>query len=197
MFFIKKKKIKPFGRIVFQEIRKISVLLREVKAGIDRLYERQPLGGPNTGKQMQELIALEMDNADTIAELASLSAKNVKSLEERINSLEKQHEAAQSALIKAADLAEDFYVYAKKSGDADIAGQASLMWAGTCKALNAVGLARIADEHAVYDPSLNTIQETASDKRFANGAVTEVLQSGYTYGGKIIRKSLVIVNKIS
>lgn len=99
------------------------------------------------------------------------------------------------ALIVAADLIEDFYLYAAKSGEPQLADQAGLMWRTLAKELASAGLCRIADENTPFDARLNHMEGVVTTGDVPEGFVTNVLRSGYIYQNKVYRKSSVIVRK--
>lgn len=99
------------------------------------------------------------------------------------------------ALIVAADLIEDFYLYAVKSGDLQLAGQAGLMRRTLEKELTSVGLCRIADENTPFRAQLNHMEGITAAGDVPEGFITDVLRSGYIYQNKIYRKSGVLVKK--
>lgn len=99
------------------------------------------------------------------------------------------------ALIVAADLVEDFYVYAEASQDKQLAAQAGLMWRTLTKELTNVGICRIADENTPFNAQLNHLEGVTTVGDEPEGFITSVLRSGYLYQDKVYRKSGVIVKK--
>ena len=116
--------------------------------------------------------------------------------EDQLQELESRQQVLIQALIKAADLMEDLYIYYKEHYDEAMIVQAQMMWNTLCKELSQAGLSRIADENTPYNLQLNSISGVASDTNDPDGFVVKVLKSGYLYNGKVIRKSEVIVNKL-
>lgn len=130
--------------------------------------------------QLEEMYAVldERDNKDIIENL--------------------EHERAElaKALIAAADLVEDFYVYYKEHYDVSLSAQSELMWKTICKAMAGAGLIRIADENTPFDMHLNSIEGTTHNDAFQNGFIVKVLKSGYIYNNTVYRKSIVVVNRL-
>lgn len=98
-------------------------------------------------------------------------------------------------LLVAADLIEDFYLYAAKSGELQLADQAGLMWRTLEKELVSAGLCRIADENTPFQAQLNHMEGVTAIGDAPVGFITNVLRSGYIYQNKVYRKSSVIVKK--
>ena len=99
------------------------------------------------------------------------------------------------ALIVAADLIEDFYLYAVKSEEMQLADQAGLMWRTLAKELTNAGLCRIADENTPFQAQLNHMEGVTDIGDVPEGFITNVLRSGYIYQSIVYRKSSVIVKK--
>lgn len=99
------------------------------------------------------------------------------------------------ALIVAADLIEDLYFYAEKSGEEQLTEQAGLMWRMLSKELVSAGLCRIADENTPFQAQLNHMEGVTAIGDVPEGFITNVLRSGYIYQNKVYRKSSVIVKK--
>jgi len=128
-------------------------------------------------------------------------------VEEMYAILEEQQEADQEetkkpemeqlvrALIVAADLIEDFYLYAVKSEELQLADQAGLMWRTLAKELTNAGLCRIADENTPFQAQLNHMEGVTDIGDVPEGFITNVLRSGYIYQSIVYRKSSVIVKK--
>lgn len=117
--------------------------------------------------------------------------------QDTLKDLENENNALINALITAADLVEDFYIYSNDNSNEAMASGSDLMWNTLCKAMTAAGLTRISDENTPFDAKLNTIEGVTSDPSLPEGFIVKVLSSGYQYHGKIYRKSTVIVNKLN
>lgn len=113
----------------------------------------------------------------------------------KIERLKAARDTLLQALIGAADLIEDYYIYAEAHGDASMREQAALMWHTQCKKMTAAGLIRIADEDTPVDPSLNHIEGITHRADLPEGWITGVIKSGYRYKERVIRRSSVVVNK--
>lgn len=124
---------------------------------------------------------------------AILEEQKEEASQEDLKKLEK--ERLVQALIVAADLIEDFYVYAAKSDDLQLANQAGLMWRTLSKELTNAGLCRITDESTPFNAQLNHLEGVTAIGDEPEGFITNVLRSGYIYQNKVYRKSSVIVKK--
>lgn len=99
-------------------------------------------------------------------------------------------------LIVAADLIEDFFLYAEQDANTQLADQVGLMWRRFSKELGNVGLTRIADEHTPFDERLNHVEGVTDQGDDPQGYISSVLRSGYLFGNQVYRKSSVIVKKL-
>jgi len=115
--------------------------------------------------------------------------------EEQKDKKKLEMEQLTQALIAAADLIEDFYLYAAKSEDVQLASQAGLMWRTLEKELTNAGLCRITDENTPFNDRLNHLEGVTPIGDEPEGFITNVLRSGYIYQNKVYRKSSVIVKK--
>ncbi len=100
-----------------------------------------------------------------------------------------------NSLISIVDIIEDFYVFATSEKDLNVISHAEMLWRSILKKLSLFGLARIYDEKTKLDVIYNTTIGTDSDKSLPEGYILKTIKSGYIYKNKVIRKSLVIVNK--
>jgi len=115
---------------------------------------------------------------------------------EAVNEREKEIAGLISAMITAADYTEDFFHYAKESGNHELYEQASFFWNAINKKFSAVGLVRINDLNTHADAVFNTIVSAeVSDEITKPGIIIKTLRSGYVYHGKVIRKSEVVVTR--
>lgn len=101
------------------------------------------------------------------------------------------------AVIALGDIVEDFYRYASGSenniSDA-LRKQSEIMWKLTGKNMGLAGIVRIDDVGILFDPAINTVEETANLPDLPHGLILAVLKCGYLKNGKLIRKSRVIAN---
>lgn len=204
MFLFGKKKQEGhgFGQKIASALRRDSrFITREEAAGIkeniELLMVKINIENKNINVLLEDIQEMVSESADRLNE--NIAVQELKQVyEDRVRDINHRNTAAVKALLHIADLVEDFYTYAKQQNDPNIREQARLMWANAHKALTGAGLAKIGsigDEEAVFDPRLNQIQGTVCDGRYANGAVMEVLRSGYIYRDEVIRKAAVVVNK--
>ena len=108
---------------------------------------------------------------------------------------QKEMGKALEALIGIADLIEAFYLFCEESQDLVMLGQAKVMWNTCLKTMTAAGMTRISDEGSPVNAAINTVAGVLSANGLPNGQIIKVIKSGYLYKGKLIRKSVVIVNK--
>ena len=153
----------------------IAEAFRLYADNIGRLYKKQ--GEMNI--QLEEIYSLAAENQQN----------NV------IESLEKENEKLIKALVFSADMIEDLYTYYENNYDEAMTAQSSVIWRTLCKTFAAAGLVRVADENTPFDPTLNSVENIICDMNINEGYIAKVLKSGYIYKNKVIRKSLVVINK--
>ncbi|MDR3147323.1 MAG: nucleotide exchange factor GrpE [Treponema sp.] len=96
--------------------------------------------------------------------------------------------------IGLADLLEDFYVYAGRSGSDELKAQAKLLWENAGAILSSRGILRFGREGEALDPRIHTVKASV-ESPVPREQVVQVLQSGYVYQNTIIRKAAVVVSR--
>jgi molecular chaperone GrpE (heat shock protein) len=92
------------------------------------------------------------------------------------------------------DLLEDFCVYARQSGDADLKHQAELLWDHAGGILAGAGILRFGEPGQPLDPRIHTVK-AAAESLLPREHIVQVLQSGYAYYNSVIRKAAVVVSR--
>ncbi|MDR1643791.1 MAG: nucleotide exchange factor GrpE, partial [Clostridiales bacterium] len=177
----KKSDAKPEIKLVMPPEEKTAKEQREKqeKALADLSKSVRRVGGQTT----QANISLE-ELGDTM-KIVAAQAQGAKEREVRV---------LVDAMIFAADYMEDFYVFAKDSGDPSLFEQAELIWNSTLKRFSMVGLTRINNERTFPDPLYEHIVGVEVPETYAReGVVIQTLKSGYIYKEKVVRKADVIV----
>jgi molecular chaperone GrpE len=90
-------------------------------------------------------------------------------------------------------LLEHFCVYAGQSGSEELARQGLLLWRDSQRLLESCGITRLGEAGQPLDPALHTVQSAAASE-FPRESVARVLQSGYRYLGRVLRKAVVVVS---
>ncbi len=133
-------------------------------------------------------ISLQVEEVyDIVRELDSSELRD--SLKEE----KKRSQTLLEALILMCDMLEDFYAFARKSGDEALLGQAGLMLKNADGLLQSRGITRFGETGQRLDPKIHSVRGTAASG-IAKEHVAEVLQSGYYYMGDVIRKASVILS---
>ena len=161
----------------------LADIFREVNSILGRIGKEQS----KTNMQIEEIMMI----LDEIKE----KDETVEKLEKYVDSSEKEKLFIIKALIEILDEVENLYRLSVKEENESWRQQVFLMWGLIGKILFSIGMTRIDDENTVFNPFLNNITGVKSNTGLAEGIVLEVLKSGYTYKGTILRKSDVIVNK--
>ena len=95
--------------------------------------------------------------------------------------------------VKLCDLIEDFYEYAQRGSNEELAHQALLMRKNADAFLRDCGLTRFGDAGEQLNPDIHSVRSSAISS-IPREYVVKVLQSGYRYLGAIIRKAAVVVS---
>ena len=162
-------------------------------------------------KRSSEAAGRKLDElSKQLKKLGSRQDEMVMAVEDLTEGLEGQKEASNdliawkekeinvliSAMITAADYTEDFFNYAKESGNYSVYEQAGFFWNALNKKFGAAGLVRIHDERTSPDPVYNHIVAVEESEEISKpGIIIKTLRSGYIYKGKVIRRSEVVVTK--
>jgi molecular chaperone GrpE (heat shock protein) len=97
-------------------------------------------------------------------------------------------------VVGLSDLLEHFCIYARQSGSVELERQASLLWQNSQSLLDSSGFSRWGAGGECLDPALHSVQGAVASE-LERERVIEVLQSGYSYMGMVLRKAAVIVSK--
>jgi molecular chaperone GrpE (heat shock protein) len=92
------------------------------------------------------------------------------------------------------DMLEHFCVYAGQSGSAELERQGRLLWRDSGLLLESCGIARFGEAGQTLDPALHTVHAAVASE-LPKEQIVQVLQSGYGYLGKVLRKAVVAVSK--
>jgi molecular chaperone GrpE (heat shock protein) len=98
------------------------------------------------------------------------------------------------AAISLADLLEDFYAYAGRSGDEALQYQAKLLWESAGSILSGCSIIRFGEPGQTLDPRLHTVK-AGVESALPRERVVELLRSGYAYQDLLIRKAAVVVSR--
>jgi molecular chaperone GrpE (heat shock protein) len=101
------------------------------------------------------------------------------------------------ALIRLADTIGDFFYFAAADSDSPLFEQARMMWNSAQNAIRTAGLETIDAADEPFDFRLHSAESTEEDNALPNGYVIKTLKHGYIYRDEIVRRALVVVNKIS
>ncbi|MDR1047326.1 MAG: nucleotide exchange factor GrpE [Treponema sp.] len=115
-------------------------------------------------------------------------------LREALNAERGRESQLLQTVVGLGDLLEHFCIYARQSGSVELERQASLLWQNSRNLLESSGFTRLGEGGECLDPALHSVQGAAASE-FERERVIEVLQSGYSYMGMVLRKAAVIVSK--
>ena len=100
------------------------------------------------------------------------------------------------AMISLTDIIYDFYYFAAADADSPLFEQAQMMWNTAGSAAETAGLEIIEPGNEPFDFSLHSAESTEQEHDLPNGYVIKTLKCGYRYKDEIIRRALVVINKI-
>ena len=100
------------------------------------------------------------------------------------------------SLIALADTIGDFYLFAATDQSSPLFEQACMMWNRAKSAAEAVGLDIIDAGNEPFDFRLHSAESAEQNMEMPNGYVIKTLKFGYIYQNKVIRRAVVIINKI-
>lgn len=167
------KLVNDFPQIPAREQSDVSAAFSALDEHVLRLLKKQS----EMGIQVQELYEALEESARTASEA------------------EREQSKLLDALITAADLIEDFFMYYQEHYDEALSPQSAMMRSALGGAMAAAGLTRIADERAPLDSALSTVDQVEADASLPRGWIVRVLRPGYMYKGAVLRKARVITNK--
>jgi molecular chaperone GrpE (heat shock protein) len=100
------------------------------------------------------------------------------------------------AIIALADTIGDFYFFAAADDGSPLFEQAQMMWSKVKNAAGAAGIEIIDPCNEPFDFRLHSAEGAEQDIDIENGYVIKTLKCGYMYRDKIVRRAVVIINKI-
>lgn len=100
------------------------------------------------------------------------------------------------ALVELADTIGDFYLFSAADKYSSLFEQAQMMWNTTINAAEAAGLGIIQAENEPFDIRLHSAENTEQDNSLPNGYIIKTLKCGYIYKDEVMRRAMVVVNKI-
>ena len=100
------------------------------------------------------------------------------------------------AIITITDIIYDFYFFSCREEESLLCEQARMMWNAAVNAAESAGLRIINAGSEPFDFRVHSTESTEQDCSLPNGYVTKTLKCGYIYNDEIIRRAVVIVNKI-
>jgi molecular chaperone GrpE (heat shock protein) len=98
------------------------------------------------------------------------------------------------AAIDLADLLDDFFAYAGRSGSEALRHQADLLKKSTGSILAAQGILGFGEPGQALDPRIHTVKASA-ESSLPREQVVEALQTGYVYRNTLLRKAAVVVSR--
>jgi molecular chaperone GrpE (heat shock protein) len=131
----------------------------------------------------------------------SLQIEEIYDLAKEQNSFREQTEAEKNradrlvfAAIDIADLLDDFFAYAGRSGSEELRHQAGLLKKSAGSILAAQGILGFGEPGQALDPRIHTVKASA-ESPLPREQVVEALQTGYVYRNTLLRKAAVVVSR--
>jgi molecular chaperone GrpE (heat shock protein) len=119
---------------------------------------------------------------------------DARELREALNAEKERLRQVLGVALGLSDMLEHFCVYAGRSGSAELEYQGSLLWQNSRLLLETCGIARLGEAGESLNPALHTVQSALASE-LPKEQIIQVLQSGYAYFGRLVRKAVVVVSK--
>ncbi|MDR2701780.1 MAG: nucleotide exchange factor GrpE [Spirochaetaceae bacterium] len=100
------------------------------------------------------------------------------------------------SLIALVDTIGDFYFFAGADANSPLFEQAQMMWNAAKNAARSAGLEVINAANEPVNFYLHTVESTEQNFDIPNGYIIKTLKCGIIYQNEIIRRAVVMVNKI-
>ena len=95
------------------------------------------------------------------------------------------------AVIRLSDIIEDFAIFTQKYEE--LAEGVRMMWKDAATVLGECSITRLGAEGQMLDPEIHTVHSVVPSA-FPREYVEQVLRSGYSYRGTLLRKAIVVVS---
>jgi molecular chaperone GrpE len=138
--------------------------------------------------QKQADLSLQVEEIYDLAKEA-----DARELREALNAEKGRVQGLLEAAVGLSDLLEHFCVYAGQSGNAELEHQGGLLWRNSQFLLESCEIFRLGEAGQRLDPALHTVQSAVASE-LPKEYVVQVLQSGYVYLGRVLRKAVVVVS---
>jgi molecular chaperone GrpE (heat shock protein) len=176
--------------------------MMDFEAELDKLLSREREGisrheiAAIASADRELLAALDKKQTDVSLQIEEIYdlVKEQELLRENARTEKDRADRLVQAAIGLADLLEDFYAYATRSGDEALRHQAKLLWENAGKALSGCDILRFGEPGQALDPRLHTVQ-AGVESPLPREQVVELLRSGYAYQGFLLRKAAVVVSR--
>ncbi|MDR2051903.1 MAG: nucleotide exchange factor GrpE [Treponema sp.] len=144
---------------------------------------------------LAELNKRQTDVSLQIEEIYDLvKEQDNRALQEAVNAEKTRANQLVFAAISLADLLEDFFAYAKRSGGEDLKYQAKLLWENAGGILSGRGIFRFGEEGQILNPQIHTVKASV-ESPLPREQVVQILQSGYLYQNVLLRKAAVVISR--
>jgi molecular chaperone GrpE len=193
-----------FTDVLFYDGGGLGRSMVDFEAELEKLLagERQPLPQYELAEVLAEgrafLEALNKKQAELslqVEEIYDLAKEaDARELREALNAERSRVHQLLEAAVGLSDMLEHFCVYAGQSGSAELEHQGRLLWQNSRLLLESCGIARLGEAGQSLDPALHTVQAALASE-FPKEHIIQVLQSGYGYLGRLLRKAVVVVSR--
>jgi molecular chaperone GrpE (heat shock protein) len=155
----------------------LTEVLAEGQALLDALNKKQA----ELSLQVEEVYDLVKDADD-------------RGLQETLKTERARLQQLLEVAVGLSDMLEHFCVYAGQSGSAELEHQGRLLWQNSQALLESCGITRFGEAGESLNPLLHTVH-SALDSKIPKEHIVRVLQSGYGYLGRLLRKAAVVVSR--
>ena len=141
---------------------------------------------------------IESKQKETMLQLEDIDSLLQEELENRDNNNNgngNDNNGLPKALMALIETIYDFYLYVEPG--TPLFDQAEMMFGRSVKTAKDVELEVIVDEGANFDFRLHTAHGTEEEPNLPDGHIVKTLQCGFIYKDEILRRAVVIVNKLT
>jgi molecular chaperone GrpE (heat shock protein) len=144
---------------------------------------------------LAELNRKQTDVSLQIEEIYDLvKEQDTRAIREQLEAEKNRADRLVFAAIGLADLLDDFFAYARRSGDGELQHQAGLLKESAGSILAAEGIFGFGEPGQTLDPLIHTVKASA-ESSLPPEQVVEALQTGYVYRNTLLRKAAVVVSR--
>lgn len=163
-----------------------EVLISKALDNVQNIIKRFTKEQLTSNSQLEEILEI-------LQETDTSKKENVRVIDE-CKTMENSNLLLMNSLIAVIDQMENIYRLARKNNK-ETYSQLQGIWKSLNNIISKTGIMMVDPEDGVFDASIHAVIAVQNNVDYLTGAILEVVETGYIYKGKLIRKAKVIVNK--